>query len=339
MNRHPYTASNRNVPYLQQAKNPKGVTIAELERTAAQVAGFVKMMTGVANNAALAIANDCLDKITDKRPKDSYIDTPRSPHPNYRHNVKRMFEQAMRERDSYRKQLMYASGDGIRFFTVKDMPEDTRRKYGVVSDKTYFEFWEGTGSLAYQKSQPLIGSLWNKFRLSMLNHDVKHPEQVAWGLVGANMLELAVIIWQRTMKSSHEAFNGLLSMDYVKNLYRPFSLARMSNCWRQALALMAPEVSDYELDSVEDRNIQLGIEQIMELWISPDLPFDSTIQAVEDFQEDIFRTKGYAKKAMRELAEMRDAAIRDLSEQEGNLKKTFSENAEDDKIEINLTRK
>lgn len=322
---------------IQQAHNPKGVTVAELERTVAQVAGFVKMMTGVANNAALAIMSDCLDKIADKRSQASYAEEPWHPHPRYRQKVKFLFNQALQERDQYRRRLMYASGNGIRFFAMKDMPEDTRRKYGVVSDKTYFEFWEGTGSLAYQKSQPLIGSLWNKFRLSMLNHHVPQPEQVAWGLVAANMLELAVVIWQRAMKSAHEAFDGLLTMDYVESLYRPFSLAKVSQRWQKALSLMAPETSGYELDATEERNIALGVEQIMELWVSPDLPFDSTIQAVEDFQDDIFRTPGHAKKAMRELADMRNAAIRDLSEQMERERKAMLAPKED-KIEFNLTK-
>ena len=323
---------------LQQAKNPKGVTLAELERRVAQVAGFVKMMTGVANNAALAIMSDCLDKITDKRSQESYAEEPWHPHPRYRQRVKQLFNQVLQERDEYRRRLLYPTGDGIRFFTISDMPEETRRKYGVVSDKTYFEFWEGTGSLAYQKSRPLIGSLWNKFRLSMLNHHVPCPEQVAWGLVAANMLELAVAIWQRAMKSSHEAFEGLLTMDYVESIYRPFSLARVSQRWQQALSLLAPETTGYELDATEERNIQLGVEQIMELWVSPDLPFDATIQAVEDFQEDIFSTPGHAKKAMRELAEMRQAAIRDLAEQMEQERKAMLAPKED-KIEFNLTRK
>lgn len=297
---------------VQQAHNPKGITQEELEKRVAQVSGFVKLMTGVANNAALMIMSDCLDKITDKRSRESYREEPWHPHPRYKQRVKQLFNDCLRERDHYRHSLMYASSQGIRFFHVEDMPDEARRKYGVMTDAQYFEFWEGTGGLAYQKSQPLIGSLHNKFRLSMLNHRVPQPEQVAWGLVAANMLELAYVVWQRAMRSAHEAFDGVLTMDFVENLYRPFSLQKVSQRWQQALELMAPETRGYTLDSTEERNIALGVEQIAELWVSPDLPFDSTIQAVEDYQDDIFRTKGFAKKAMRELAELRDSAVEEL---------------------------
>lgn len=308
-------ASPAGKPFVAKAANPKGITVQQLEQTVAQVAGFVKMMTGVANNAALAIMLHCLNKIADVRDNDSYAEEPWHPHPRYKQRVKQLFNQALQEKDHYRRRLMYPGEHGIRFFCVNDMPDEARQKYGVVSDKTYFEFWEGTGALAYQKSQPLVGSLWNKFRLSLQHHGVPYAELVAWGLVGANVLEMAVVVWQRAMKSAHEAFEGLLTMDYVEQLYRPFSLHCVSMKWRQALSLMAPEVSTYSLDSLEERNIEMGVQQLMELWISPDLPFDSTIKAVEDFSDDIFSTPGHAKKAIRELADMRNAAVKDLAQQ------------------------
>ena len=303
--------TQRPLNLLQQAINPKGVTREQLERTVAQVAGFVKMMTGVADNAALIIMLDCLEKVRQ--------------HPRYRHKVKHLVKEALRERDRWRSALLHPAGDGIRFFKVSDMPEESRRKYGVLSDESYFEFWEGTGSLAYQRSRPLVTSLQNKFRLSLQSHGVPHADLLAWGLVGANCLELSVVVWQRAMKSAHEAFDGLLTQEFVESLYRPFSLRRVSRLWTEAVKLMGPEVATYALDPADERNIQLGVEQLMELWISPDLPFDATIQAVEDFQDDIFATHGYAKKAMRELSEMRNQAVADLQQQFAEERKAMLE--------------
>ena len=82
----------------------------------------------------------------------------------------------------------------------------------------------------------------------------------------------------------------------------------------QAMLLMAPDCDGYKLDSDEERNIALGLEQLRELWISSDLPFDATIAAVEDFDEDIFRTRGEAKKSIRELSDMRNDARREIDE-------------------------
>jgi hypothetical protein len=87
------------------------------------------------------------------------------------------------------------------------------------------------------------------------------------------------------------------------------------------MLLMTKEVDDYKLDDDEERNIELGIEQLRELWISVDLPFNSTIAAVEDFDRDIFRTRGEAKKSIRELTEMREEARQDREDIKAELKK------------------
>ena len=297
---------------VARANNPKGMTVQELEKRVAQCSGFVKMMCGVANNAALMIMMDCLNKIADVRSRESYEERPYSPHPRYKHSVKAAFNNVLNEKRSYRNGLLYPSDDMIRFFNLSDMPDETRKKYGVVTNKQYFEFWEGTGALAYQKSQPLIGSLWNKFRLSMMNHGVKYPEQVAWGCVGAAVLELAVVVWERAMRSTYEALDGVLEMEKVQKIYRPFNIIRISASWRRALSELAPETATYTLDDTEERNVALGVEQLSELWVSAELPFDATIAAVNNFADDIFSTKGHAKKAMRELSEMRDNAIQEL---------------------------
>jgi len=288
------------------AMNPSGMTYDELEERASQCAGFVKLMTGVANNAAIGIARDCHDQLRK--------------HPGYKQRVKMLFKNAIiNEYKRYRTGLVSPRPDQVRFFDMSDMTSSARKKYGAVTDAQYFEFWEGTGALAYQKSKPLIGSLWNKFRLSMLNLGVPYPEIVAWGLVGAAVLELSVTVWQRTMRSVHDAFDGILSMQTVEKIYHPFCMIRLSAAWQRALKELSPEISTYDLNDVDERNVAIGVEQLTELWISAELPFDSTMQAVEDFKDDIFSTKGYAKKAIRELSEMRNNAVEELKQTENDL--------------------
>ena len=304
-----------NIPadLVQRSRNPQGVTVEEMERRVAQCSGFVKMMTGVANNAAVAIARDCHSKIADVRDAESYASRPRSPHPAYRQRVKQLFLNAtVSELRRYRNGLMNPPAGSVCFFRLSDMPEQARRRYGDITDAQYFEFWEGTGAMAYTKSQPLVNSLHNKFRLSMEGHGVPHAGLVAWGLVGASVLELAVSVWQRAVSSVCEALDGLLSRRTLENIYGPFSLGRISVAWQRALTALAPETSGYLLDEIEERNVELGIEQLMELWMSADLPFDSTIGAVQDFS-DVFASRGNVRKAVRELSDMRDSAVRDVS--------------------------
>lgn len=284
---------------LFQLRNPNGMTIEELETRLARCSGFVKMMAGVANNAAINIARDCHDNL--------------KKHPRYRQRVKKLFKTAIiDEYKHYQRNLTDPCANMVRFFRLADMPDEARRRYGAVSDAQYFEFWESTGALAYQKSQPLIGSLRNKFRLSMLNHGVANAEIVAWGLVGAAVLELSVTVWNHAMRSVYNECDGVLPIEEIKRVYMPFSMERLSVAWQRALSELSPETSDYALDAQEERNVALGVEQLQELWVSADLPYDATIKAVEDFTDDIFSTKGYAKKTIRELTEMRNEVVQEM---------------------------
>lgn len=288
----------------------------ELEQTIAQCAGFVKMMCGVSVNCAVTIAKDALDKIADVRSDEDYEEKPWDPHPRYTNRyVKSLFNQYEKEKMNYYTNLLLPSTGEVRFFDLKDMPEEARRKYKEMTNREYFDFWKSTGAHAYLKSQPLVGSLHNKFRLSLTGHGVPRPELVAWGLVGASVLELAQETWERVVHSVQDACEYIITLEDIERIYRAFSPQRMSLAWQKALKELSPEADGYKLDDHETHNIVLGLNQLRELWISTDLPFDATIAAVDDYSDDIFATKGYAKKAMRELAEMRQDAAQELEEQ------------------------
>ena len=280
----------------------------KIELTFARCSGFVKMVTGVANNAALAVMRHAYCQIADIRDKDSYMERPRQPHHNYRHKAKMLFGQAMRDVAAYRSRLMHPNRGDVRFFCVSDMTPDTRKKYGDMTDEDYFAFWEGTGSEAYRKTQPLITSLWNKFRKSFDEHGIHSAAQSAWGLTAMTCLQLAVEIWEGAMLSVREAVESRLTDEFIWRVYQPFSLQRVAASWKQALVTLSPESACYRLDGSDERNIELGVQQLRDAWLSPDMPFSATMQAVDDFG-DLFRTQGERKKAIREMSEMRQEAI------------------------------
>lgn len=74
--------------------------------------------------------------------------------------------------------------------------------------------------------------------------------------------------------------------------------------------MLAPE-AEFELEPTEKRNIEMGLTQLCEAWIDPALLYDSTMESVEDYDE-VFRTRGYQKKAMCEIAEVREETIKEL---------------------------
>jgi len=303
----------RNYVGMAAIKAVGNIDREELERQVSQCSGFVKMMCGVANNCAIQVVNMCRSHIEDIRDKESYKKQPKRPHPGYKHRAKLLFRQFFQEWHKMESALLYPSTGETRFFHVADMPEGARKKYGTMTDAQYFEFWKGTGALAYQKSLPMVTSLHNKFRLSLERHGVKHAQQTAWAMTADAVLQLACETFDRSMRSCHEVL-PYLGLSFVENLWKAFSPKRPAETWRKAMLLMVPECDGYKLDSDEKRNIALGLEQLRELWLSSDLPFDATIAAVEDYDEDIFRTRGEAKKSIRELSEMRNDARREIEE-------------------------
>lgn len=291
---------------ISRANNPTGMTVAEVEHDIAQCSGFVKMMSGVANNCAYIVMMEALARIR-KHPR--YADK----------KIRRLFEDkpnsALDFYKRYRNRLRWPMGRDLRLFHVKELTEEARRKYGEpLTDEQFFEFWESSGNLAYEKSQPWITSLWNKFRLSLLQHDVPYPEIAAWGLVGSSVLELAVEIWDRAMRSVHEAV-PVLPIKTIHDIYSPFNMQQVATAWHKACRELTPETESYRLDEIEEKNISMGLNQLRELWISPDLPFDATIASVEDYKDEIFRSDRQAKKSILELKKMRKAAIEDIEEQ------------------------
>jgi hypothetical protein len=82
----------------------------------------------------------------------------------------------------------------------------------------------------------------------------------------------------------------------------------------QALLLLAPETEPLKLNDVEEKNIDIGLQQLMEAWMEPELLYSSASGAVEDYEE-IFATKGFKKKVLREIAEVKAETLAELEKQ------------------------
>lgn len=264
----------------------------EIERQVGAVASMVKLATGVANNAAIAIMLDAHDQA--KR------------HPNYRHKCKQAYRQALKEWHDYEARLLHA--DSNPFFHVAYMGDATRKKYGDITDRQYFEFWQGMGAYAYQETRPLVTSLWNKYRLSLANHKAAHADLLAWPMVGMAVLNLACSIHEHAVE---EACRSLPIDDkIVRGIFAQLSLRRVLAEWVKALDLTDPTVH-YDLEPTEQRNIEMGVTQLAEAWANPDLLYDSSSNAIHDFDE-VFRTKGEMKKSLREIADMKSRTQEEL---------------------------
>lgn len=281
----------------------------ELTLKMARASGLVKLICGVANNAAWQVVLHAYSEVSG-RAIDPKTGERKPAHPRYHHEVKRQFKMAIEAWHMYERHLLHATEN--RMFHVADMSEGVRKTYGDISDRDYYDFWASVGSPAYVKTMPLITSLWNKHRLSLQNHHIGNAGTVAWVLTAQAALELAEQLYEKAVR---ESVNGYGLQEWmVRNVFGQFSLKPVSCQWRKALTMLDPDV-DFKLDPVEKRNIEIGLTQLCEAWLDPDLLFSSTMQSVEDYDE-IFRTQGYQKKALRELADVRNETMEEMSNDE-----------------------
>lgn len=246
----------------------------------------MKLATGIVNNAAWCVCLEAHDHV--------------KAHRNYRHLVKHTYKKALKELSDYERKLIHATKN--RMFCVNDMSAETRKIYGIISDREYYEFWAGTGAAAYRDTRPLVTSLVNKYRLSLTSHGIQQADILAWGMAAMACLKLAQQIYDVTMKVIVETYGFPLM--FVKEIFGQFSLERVSDCWMTALALTEPACAGLALNPMEERNIELGILQLQEAWGDTSEHLSSVVNTIRDF-DDVFRTKGEMKKAIREIEELK----------------------------------
>jgi len=117
-------------------------------------------------------------------------------------------------------------------------------------------------------------------------------------------LELASHMYESALNACAKDFE--LPMSLMRDIFKFFSLRKVADIWKNALNMTAPDTQNYELDEVEDKNIAQGIMQLEMQWSDPKMIYGSAFTATEDFEE-IFRTKGEWKKAMREIGEVKNS--------------------------------
>jgi hypothetical protein len=257
-------------------------------------ASIVKLTTGCGNNAAWMVALEAHDHIKSHR--------------NYRHRVKALYKQALEEFHAYERRLLHATQN--RMFHMADMTPDTRKIYGNISDREYYDFWASTGATAYQETRPLVTSLVNKYRLSLINHGIEQPEKLAWPMAALACLEMAVKLYDMALDIVVDEYG--IPRRLAVGVFGQFSLARVLKSWTDATVATEPAAADYRLEPMEARNITLGVQQLKEAWFNPTTMFKSTAQTMKDY-DDVFRTKGELKKALREVKELQTATEAEIS--------------------------
>ena len=278
------------------------MTKEDIEKVVGKSAAIFKLVCGVGNNAAWLVMMEGYDHA--RRCKAFRRSLKGG------HSVGWYFKRAINDFNDYERHLLRAQEN--RMFHLADMSEDVRRKYGDISDDEYYEFWKGVGAVAYGKTKPMVTSLWNKYRVSLLSHDVKDAEHVAWVMTTQAALDLAVVLYKKSIEECRNSYG--LNESILTSIFGQFNLQTIADDWRRAMLLLEPQIESIKLDDTEDKNIQHGLRQLLEAWTDPELLYSSTSGAVEDYEE-IFSTQGFKKKVLREIAEVKSETLAELAKE------------------------
>lgn len=284
---------------LSAFNNPKGYTDSEqVVKAIAHCGQNVKFVCGIANAMAYYTMLDAIDAI-----KREGL---------YKQNTKRKFNEVMEQHRKYESQLLNPSPDGSDYFNLSYFPEERRRRYRKdLTNEEYFQIWLDMGASSYKGYKPMIDVLCHKYYKSLTAHNVKHAKMVAWSITAEVTLEIAVEAFSTLMKELSTMYG--IPAKFLRWEFAPFSLQNIQEAWCEALRQLYPLVGDYQLTALEDSNITIGINQLKEYFAEQITSTDALREAIED-NSDIFTTKGFFKKEIRELHETEQRLIEQKSQ-------------------------
>ena len=242
-----------------------------------KAASLVKLICGIVNNAAANLMLEAWDHI-------KHLDLRRRMKNG--NNVKYEFKQALIAYHDYERRLLFT--DTMRFFHVADMPAETRKKYGNISDRAYYELWTGLGAKTYTVTRDMVTCLVNKYRILLEQHGIKDALAKAWGMAAMDALMLANHGFESAMKTSREYVTAITFDCMVWN-FSCFDLSPIGRLWFQAMRDLDGDAMVAAIEGKKDRNLRLSIEQLQDVWIGDEAIANAMRQTVLSY-DDVWRT-------------------------------------------------
>lgn len=289
------TTKHRPITHAVQLSNrqPSEEEYREFIDRMAKASSFVKLIDGTANNAAWAACLDAYEYIKPLRKRairqvkggGTALDG---------------YKRAFKALKLYQRNLIYTENN--RFFHVADMDSYTRSYYAAdMTDEGYYDFWASFGFKAYQNNKNFFTCLVNKLRLVYERGGIKDAEAAAWSMGAYMSLNIASECHADVVKAMANIWGG--DHARLQRLFKPFDLSHVEKLWGDAHKDFFPELAKLEFTDLEYQNIKISFNQFAERLMKGKSLVQSRVETVADFADDIFRTKGYAKKAMRELSD------------------------------------
>lgn len=265
-----------------EAKKQKALKMKMLDDRILAVSGHIKMLYGCVNNLVLFEAYEAIGRVRQS--------------PRYNKQVRHEFLKVIKDIKDYNRNLLYGQRE---WFSLKKMPENTRKLYGDITDSDYYDYWTSLGGETAMLCKDELNVLLNKFTISMKNHQIQDHELMARMMLVMSLFDCAEAVDKRIVREFKEA--ARVDWTIAQTVWKDFSLSRIKKSWERALYSLSVKGQKWELTEIEERNITMTVDQLCDKFNAAETYFQATLNNTEDY-DDIFRTKGTHKKALREIA-------------------------------------
>lgn len=281
-------------------QNPKQYcSVEDAELAMCRIAGAVKKIMSTAYGMAYFTMLDAIDAA---KKSSTY---------KRNYNARRYFGYAIKAFEDNRRNLLYA--DTNRFFHVGDMPDDLRSMYKEgLTDREYFDCWIDMGASShkcYNKELTVLRYKCEKFLKPLYDE----ADIMSWMVISQIAFEEAVRIYKDGVLLNLGVEYGFTT-SIMDEIYHSFSLEKVLLVYEKAAKALYPELDEIAEKLVQDRNIQLGLEQFEQALGEALLSTDAAMEAVEDNAE-LWADNNSLKKAKR-IIRTTDKNIR-LAKQNG----------------------
>lgn len=263
---------------MTKNKNVNHQVLKDVMRMTTLCTGMVKAMCAMPNNVAYIMLYNAHDHAKQ--------------HPAYKQKTKQLYKHTLELYMAYERRLCEATN--FRMFEVADLAPEARKRYGNITNKDYFTLWQDFGSTGYRLALPHLQALTHKFRLSLRRRGVPYEDILCHQLTAQAVLDIAVSFHRSATILAHKEFH--LSNEIIHTHYDQFSLNNVAMALEKAVQSLCSEV--YALDEQEERNIQISIKDIADVFSKQENMLLASSNAIEN-NADIFRTKGEMKKILR----------------------------------------
>jgi hypothetical protein len=91
---------------------------------------------------------------------------------------------------------------------------------------------------------------------------VRNADSVAWVMTAETGLEIAAKVWRHGVEECAKEYG--LPPKLMRQVFTPFDISPVQELWKKGLYTLAPEIDEYDLESTERRNIDMGLRQLEE---------------------------------------------------------------------------